>query len=176
MYDDELDEEMLIAGEQDSSGTTLSAETFKRPISEISAPKIVTVTVDMTMKEAIALMQEKKIGSLVIVKDKKIAGIMTERDVLMKVIGVIKDWEKTPIKEIMTAAPQTLMKGDEIAYILNNMHIGGYRHIPLVNENDEPISMISIKDIVSWVLDFFPNEISNLTGEPYRGTISREGA
>lgn len=181
MYDDFnedfIEEELQVSKEQDHEGTSLDSNTFLCPISEISLPSVISVNYKMKLKEAISLMQKRKVGSLVIIDDKdELVGIFTERDVLMRVIGIIANWEETPLSDVMTATPQTLQKGDEIAYVLNNMHVGGYRHIPIVDENDRPISMVSIKDVVRWVLDHFPKEITNLTGEPYRGVKSREGA
>lgn len=173
---DQLEEELQIASEQDASGTALSAETFRCTIEEIKMPKVICVDRSSSIKNVIAIMQDKKIGSVVVTQDGELYGIVTERDILMKVICLIDDLENTSVSEIMTEDPQSLRKEDEIAYILNNMHVGGYRHIPIVNENDEPVSMISIKDVVSWILDHFPQEITNLTGEPYRGQASREGA
>jgi len=141
---DHLEEERDIASEQDSSGTALSAATFKTQIEEISMPKVICVEENSSIKSVIELMQSKKIGSVVVTNLGELSGIVTERDILMKVICLIDDLENTPVTKIMTSDPQSLRKEDEIAYILNNMHVGGYRHIPIVNENDEPVSMISI--------------------------------
>ena len=69
-----------------------------------------------------------------------------------------------------------LMATDMIAYVMNNMHVGGYRHVPIVDENNVPISIVSIKDVMSFILDYFPEEILNITGEPFRGTPFRESA
>jgi CBS domain-containing protein len=173
---DGIEEEINIANEQDSKGTALSADTFTTPIKEILTPKVIGVDEKTSIKKVIEILQSKKMGSVVVTKDGVLTGIVTERDILLKVICIITDLENTPVTEIMTVNPQSLQKEDAIAYVLNNMHVGGYRHIPIVNEKDEPVSMISIKDVVSWILDHFPQEITNLTGEPYRGEISREGA
>ncbi len=173
---DHIDEEFQVAKEQDSDGTALSSDTFKEPIKNVKMPKVLGVDVSTTVGDAVKCMQEKKIGSVVVTKNGKLEGIITERDILMKVIGIIDDWKNASVEDVMTRNPQSLMPQDEIAYVLNNMHVGGYRHVPIVNEDDEPISMISIKDVVSWLLDHFPMEIINLTGEPYRGPVSREGA
>jgi len=173
---DQLEEEFEIASEQDSSGTALSAETFRASIQNISMPKVICVDESSSIKNVIDIMQNKRIGSIVVTHEGKLSGIVTERDILMKVICLIDDLENTPVTKVMTSDPQSLRKEDEIAYILNNMHVGGYRHIPIVNEVGEPVSMISIKDVVSWILDHFPREITNLTGEPFRGPLLREGA
>ena len=121
-------------------------------------------------------MQKKKIGSVVLTSNGELSGILTERDLLMKVLGIHDNWSSLKASDVMTAGPQSLQAGDEIAYVLNNMHVGGYRHVPIVDENEKPVGMVSIKDVVSWILDHFPQEITNLTGEPFRGKASREGA
>ncbi len=173
---DFLDEEIQIMSEQDSDGTTISSRSFLHPIKEVAMPVVIAIDISSTIGEAIDLMQSKNIGSVVITRKGKLEGIFTERDVLMKVIGKMEDWRNHPIHEAMTSHPQSLQAGDEIAYVLNNMHVGGYRHVPIVNEKNEPVSMISIKDVVTWILDHFPQEIINLTGEPHRGPKTREGA
>ena len=121
-------------------------------------------------------MQQKKIGSVLITKKGKLAGIITERDILNKVIGKMDDFKTRPVTDAMTPNPLRLMPGDMIAYVMNNMHVGGYRHVPIVNEKDEPISIISIKDVMTFILDYFPEDVTNTVGEPYRGPAHREGA
>lgn len=171
----EIDEEAKIAKEQDSLGTSLSSESFTHPIREIKMPSVIAIDQETTLDKVVKMMQEKKIGSIVLTKDGKLSGILTERDLLNKVLGIDDNWKSKKASVFMTAEPQTLQTGDAIAYALNNMHVGGYRHIPIVDENNKPVSMISIKDVVGWVLDHFTQEVSNLTGEPFRGDVSREG-
>lgn len=173
---DHLEEEEQIAKEQDSSGTSLSSESFTHQIREISMPPVIALDESTSLGEIVKLMQKKKIGSIVLTKDTELTGILTERDLLMKVLGVHENWKSIKASEVMTKMPQTLQAQDEIAYVLNNMHVGGYRHVPIVDENDKPIAMVSIKDVVGWIMDHFPQEITNLTGEPFRGKAVREGA
>ena len=85
-------------------------------------------------------------------------------------------YKKETVKSIMTPNPTSLLGSDMIAYVMNNMHVGGYRHVPIVDENNVPISMISIKDVMSFILEYFPEEIQNITGEPFRGEHLRESA
>ena len=86
------------------------------------------------------------------------------------------DWKTRPVKDAMTPEPLSLMPGDMIAYVMNNMHVGGYRHVPIVDENNIPTTVISIKDVMTFILDYFPEHITNIQGEPFRGPSSREGA
>ncbi len=173
---DFLDEELQIMNEQDSARTTLDSNTFKRPIEDMNFPKPICLDVSSTLGEAIDIMQSKSFGSILITKDDIIEGILTERDILLKVIGKDENWRSANICEYMTHNPLCLQKGDEIAYVLNNMHVGGYRHVPIIDKDRKPIGIVSIKDITSFILDHFNEEVTNLTGEPYRGPVSRESA
>jgi CBS domain-containing protein len=176
LIDDQIEEEQGIADEQDERGTSLSSDSFKKPISCIKSPSVISLDEETSLGDTVKLMQEKRIGSVVLTKGTELSGIITERDLLMKVLGLKEDWKSLKVKDVMTKNPQSLQTGDELAYVLNNMHVGGYRHVPIVDEANKPVSMISIKDVVSWVLDHFPGEIINLTGEPFRGKSDREGA
>ncbi|MCB9061570.1 MAG: CBS domain-containing protein [Halobacteriovoraceae bacterium] len=172
----DIEEEEQIAKEQDRDGTCLSSEIFINKIKEITTPPVIAFDENTLLGEIVPVMQKKHIGSVVLTKNKVLSGILTERDLLMKVLGKHEDWKTKKALEFMTVDPQSLRKEDEIAYILNNMHVGGYRHIPIVDSSDVPISMVSIKDVMSWILDYFPDEITNMTGEPYRGESKRESA
>ncbi len=171
-----IDEEMQIADEQDQAPRTMSAETFELPLENIGLSAPLTLDISATIGEAVSLMQSKKIGSVLLTEKSKLKGIITERDILLKVIGVIPDYQNICVSQIMTSDPISLRRGDMVAYVLNNMHVGGYRHVPIINDDGRPIGIISIKDVVSFILDYFPSEISNILGEPYRGKQSREGA
>lgn len=177
MGHDHLDEELEIMNEQDAPGKVLSGDTFKEAIREMELPRPVCLSEKARLGEAVDIMQRKKIGSVLINDTNgRLMGIITERDILMKVIGIIEHWREAPVTEIMTYDPLALQEGDMIAYVMNNMHVGGYRHVPIVNEDHRPIAIISIKDVMSFILDHFPEDVTNITGEPYRGTLTREGA
>jgi CBS domain-containing protein len=175
MAEEDLEEEMQIGKERDRV-KALDSELFKLPISSMPTPSGVVLELGGTIGDAIDLMRQKKIGSVMITKKGKLVGIITERDILNKVIGKMDDFKTRPVADAMTPNPLRLMPGDMIAYVMNNMHVGGYRHVPIVNEKDEPISIISIKDVLTFILDYFPEDVTNIVGEPYRGPAYREGA
>ena len=72
----------------------------------------------------------------------------------------------------MTRNPETLTRNDQIAYALSMMHVGGYRHIPLV-EDGKLTGIISLKDIAEFVVELFPDGVLNLPPRPSLG-IPRE--
>lgn len=174
MAEDHIDDEVRINAERERV-TTLDSAIFKLPISYLLMPPAVALDVGATIGEAVALMQAKKIGSVLITRRGKLAGIITERDILNKVIGKMADFKIRPVADAMTPDPLRLRPEDMIAYVMNNMHVGGYRHVPVVNERDEPISIISIKDVMTFILDYFPEDVVNIVGEPHRGPVDLDG-
>lgn len=113
---------------------------------------------------------------MLLVTSKKLVGIFTERDLLNKVAGKISDFRSTAISDCSTPDPESLQIGDSIGHALNLMHIGGYRHIPIVNEKNEPTGVISIKDAVAFLSEFFPEDVLNIRSKTLRITTEREGA
>lgn len=175
---DFLDEEATIMRERANNTITLDKEAFfGRPLSEFNLAPVKGIDSDASLNEAITLMQNNKIGSVVCTKNKKVVGILTERDILMKVLGKYGDYKKVSVAEIMTKNPICLREIDSIIYAMNNMHIGRFRHIPIVDSSGGPISMISVKDVVNYFFNSFSDDISNTVSQPYRGPKNRdEGA
>ena len=94
----------------------------------------------------------------------------------MKVLGHMDEYRDRPVREIMTRNPVTLMKTDSIVFVMNKMHVGGYRHIPITDEDGYPLHMISLRHVLNYFFECFPEEIDNLPPDPYRGPASRYGA
>ena len=175
--EDSIEEELQIAKEQDAEATHISAEIFREKIKTFELKAVCTADENTTLGDAVKLMQDNHGGSLVIVNKKgQVVGILTERDFLMKVLGKVKNWEKEPVTTFMTSDPFCLHCEDMIAHVMHNMHIGGYRHIPIVDENNKPMLIVSIKDVVSFIFEQFPAEIDNILDAPFKGKHVREGA
>jgi CBS domain-containing protein len=174
MYE-ELDDELSRMYEEDRAPKTLDSSTFKKPIKKLKVRKPVEVSPGHSVLEAVRLMQEKKLGCLLVTEGGKLVGIFTERDVLTRVFGR-SDLDALRVKDVMTANPEAFQPDDSIAYVLNAMSVGGYRHVPVVDEQKIPLAVISVRDIVSFIIEHFPEEVLNLPPEPIRSTEQREGA
>jgi len=173
---DYLDEEEQIMDEQDCSDKSICAEIFHFPISRLNPNRCVTIEDTADLNAVITLMKTQKSSSVVITKNKKVTGIFTEKDLLLKVIGIVDDFNSAMIGDFMTPEPTCLFMEDMIAYALHNMHFGDYRHVPILNSNHEPIAVVSIRDVNNFLMEYFPEEIDNLMDEPFRGVRIREGA
>jgi CBS domain-containing protein len=96
------------------------------------------------LNQVLQLMRDGSRGAVLVVTNGILAGIFTERDVLMKVAGQSIDLERTPVSKLMTADPVTLPVDASVAFALNKMLIEGFRHIPLVDDQSRPIAVVSI--------------------------------
>jgi CBS domain-containing protein len=65
----------------------------------------------------------------------------------------------------MTADPEVLPVRGTIAHALNKMSIGGFRHVPVVDENHHPVFVVSVRDIVEFLVEAFPREVLTLSGD-----------
>ncbi len=121
----------------------------------IKGNKVETITAAETILEAIRRMNEKHIGCLAVVtKAGKLSGILSERDVLWKIVAeglspkthLVKD-AMTPLKQMRTVSPGQSVE-ECMALITGRRH----RHLPVL-ENDQLVGLISIGDVVKFLLD-----------------------
>ena len=115
---------------------------------EIKTPTILSS--ESTVKELIDLMQEKKVDSVIICKGKKIVGIVSERDILYKVALKEKEMMSQKVTSIMSEKPECLKGKNSLAYVLNRMSVGGFRHLPITSRST-PVGVISVKDVLDFV-------------------------
>jgi len=129
----------------------------------------ICVRADVSLREAVATLQNEHIGCVLVVDEAgKLTGIFTERDLLTKVALRSLDWSVERVRDYMTADPETLHPEDRIAWALKLMHVGGYRHVPLTDDAGKPVGVVSIKDIVDYIVDLFPSPVLNLPPDPHR--------
>lgn len=127
----------------------------------IKNQKLVTVPPNATVTAAAKLMQETRIGALLVVEGNALAGIFTERDALFRVLAAGRDPERTQIGDVMTANPQTVESSRPLGHALYMMHEGGYRHVPVV-EGGKPVGMVSARDALGPELKEFQNRMDDL--------------
>ena len=169
----------------DASEKTLSEPTapvafdesmLRQPLSTLGPRAPIVVEPQVPVLEAIALMQEARVGCVLVVLAGRLKGIFTERDVLTQVVGRSIDPIKTPVRRLMTPDPEYLRPTDSIAYALNAMSLGGYRHVPLVDDARRPVGVVSVRDVVNYLVRLFPKSVMNLPTLPRQNYArSREG-
>ena len=167
MYDDfhlmSEDEEWYEGLESDDEESEMSeAVKIQDPISSLGLEPPLVVEIGTNMKNALNSLQQEKQNCLLITDNNKLKGILTERDILLKITGKGFDLDLVTVDEFMTEDPEYLTPEDPLAYALNKMHIGGFRHVPIVDDLMKPVGLISISNIISTIADYFSMEIINL--------------
>ncbi|VTS01064.1 CBS domain-containing protein [Tuwongella immobilis] len=108
----------------------------------------VTLPLSATLAEVIALMIQREVGAVLLIDEAdQVCGIITERDFLTKLIGVVPNYDRLPARQFMTHDPETVAPRDTLATALGKMDLGGYRHLPVVNDG-KAVGLISVRDII----------------------------
>ncbi|HSI12786.1 MAG TPA: CBS domain-containing protein [Chthoniobacter sp.] len=125
-------------------------------------PHIWTIKSDATVYEAIALMADKNIGAVPVVERGKLLGMLSERDYTRKVILWGKSSKKTAVNEIMTPHPVTVTPSDTVGECMRLMTEKRVRHLPVM-ENGDFVGILSIGDVVRWMISAQTATIDQLT-------------
>lgn len=119
--------------------------------------KLLIAPPETTVAKAAKLMARKNVGAVLVVVDKHLAGIFTERDAVFRVIAAGLDPATTAIGEVMTLDPVTVDPKEIFGRALLAMHDGGFRHVPVV-ENGEPIGIVSSRSALDPEMEEFTAE------------------
>ena len=123
-------------------------------VSDAMTEQPVTISSNLTLKEAASLMAKKHVGSLIIKEKGKVQGIMTEKDMVRKGIAKGKDPVKTKVKEVMNPKFNTIDPDADIFDALKVMRDLNIRHLPVVR-GKEMIGLLTLKDILKIEPDLF---------------------
>jgi CBS domain-containing protein len=128
------------------------------PVNALKFRSPVTIPVDGKLGLALDRMVEHRVGALLVVDANGcLVGILTERDYLRKVVGVVADYAHRPLRDYMTPDPETVGADDRMALALQKMDVGGYRHLPVVEEDGRPVGLISVRDVLRHITKLCEN-------------------
>ncbi|MEP7158255.1 MAG: CBS domain-containing protein [Chloroflexota bacterium] len=134
-----------------------------------------TVAPTMSLSDALAQMRAEGGDALLITESGRLTGILTERDVLTRILGQDID-ESRPVSDFMTREPHTLGAEATLLEALKAMESGHYRNLPLVDDAGQLVGMLRQKDLLEYVAEAFPQEILNLPPRPHQLMEAPEGA
>lgn len=135
-------------------------KTVKQLLSTKSA-QIFSVPADTSVLSALQIMMEKNISALLVLEDRLLLGIFTERDYARKIILQGKSSADTLLSEVMTARPITVTPTDSIDLCMQTMTDKHIRHLPVVQDG-QLTGMVSIGDVVKFIIEDQKQTISQL--------------
>jgi CBS domain-containing protein len=125
----------------------------------------VLVDADTPVAKVIEALREHGEGCALLIEDDRLIGIFTERDVLLKVLGTPGAGQR-PVRELMTGDPVCVRRRDPISLALLRMQQGGFRSLPVVDEEHRVVACVRHKDLGRYVVQHLADRLLNLPPDP----------
>ena len=139
----------LMSVDIPSPSTGFEAELVNIPLADLVHHKPLTIAPGASAADAVRQMQQAGAGCLIVADGDKVRGILSERDLVMKLDGA--SLEGITVEQLMTPDPVVLRPDDSIAVAINKMAVGGFRHIPLVVDG-RATGIVSARDVFRHIL------------------------
>lgn len=122
------------------------------PVAELLTGKdLLVCSPDDTVQKVVRIFRKENKNCILVYENKKLVGILSHRDLLGRVAGKYQDLSKVKVKTVMTPNPEYVRADDPIAYAVNKMALGGFRHVPVLADDGTPYSIIIIKDVLGYL-------------------------
>ena len=135
-----------------------------------------TVRPGTTLADCLALIQGIGVGDSVFVTDRDgvLKGVLTERDIFAKLVGVDVDLAQ-PVESLMVDHPWTLHLEEPVRHAIDLMQTGRYRNVPLVDDGGVLVGVVRPVDVLKFLAEAFPEELLNLPPRPHQRMVAQEG-
>jgi CBS domain-containing protein len=128
---------------------------IRTTIGEVITDTLPVVSEDDTIATAIDVMLKTPSEGVVVLRDGRVRGIFTERDLLTRVAGKGLNPTEVVVSQVMTSTPITLGAKDSIAYAINTMAVGGFSNIPILDNRHKPIGLLGVRNVVQHLSKVF---------------------
>lgn len=124
-------------------------------------PTVHSVAPSVSVADAVRVMNQHKVGSILVVDHGRIVGIFTERDVLTRVVAAGRNPYATPVREVMTGNLITITAETTVERVMDIFATKRCRHLPVL-QGETLLGLISIGDISRWLVDVHRSEAEHL--------------
>ena len=114
---------------------------------------VIRVAPDTNIAEACQLMEQNNVGCLIAEREGRLCGIVTDRDIALRVAGAKRDPDKTMVKEIMTPDPIRISVDKDLRQLTAMMHAYHVRRVPIVNGFDTTVGIVTLDDLIAQLGD-----------------------
>jgi CBS domain-containing protein len=121
-----------------------------------------TLPPSATVIEAVNTMNQHKVGSVLVTSARHLAGIFTERDVLTRVVGLGRDPNATTLSDVMTHNPVTIQPAATVDKVMEIVTTFRVRRLPVLDEFGVIVGLISVGDLLAWLVEAHQAEATNL--------------
>ncbi|HYQ71797.1 MAG TPA: CBS domain-containing protein [Gammaproteobacteria bacterium] len=129
---------------------------------------------EVCVADTIEAMRDHGLGYALLETAGRLAGIFTERDVFLSVLGRDSVLE-APVARLMTREPDRVQGDDPVGRVIAMMHAGGYRQVPVVDGEHRILGCVRHKDIAAYLVDHYAAHVLNLPPDPEQLARAAEG-
>jgi signal-transduction protein with cAMP-binding, CBS, and nucleotidyltransferase domain len=140
----------LAGHDTPQSPTTFRGQLLGEHLDALGIASPETIESNADVNEAIGRMHDKGIDCVLVTEGDRLVGIFTDRDAVLKVAGLER--QARPIATLMTRDPVVLRHDETIAVAINKMAVGGFRHIPIV-EDGRPTGVVTARDVFRHLIE-----------------------
>ncbi len=142
----------LAGADTPQATTSFHGRLLGEHLDDLGAPAPLMVSADTPVDEVIEQMHEAAIDCVLVMSGDRLVGIFTDRDAVVKAAG--KRLEAFHVRDFMTPDPVVLRHDDPIAIAIHKMAVGGFRHIPIV-EDGRPTGVVTARDVFHHLAERF---------------------
>jgi len=128
----------------------------------VKGDPVCSISPDATVFDAISVMSEKRIGSLIVLSEERPVGIITERDYARKVILMGRQSRETRVRDVMSTPVLCITRDHSVGQCMHLMTSRRIRHVPVV-EGERVVGLVSIGDVINWIITAQKETIRHLT-------------
>jgi predicted transcriptional regulator len=166
MREEILQEEQSVAEEQ-LAATRPETRLLRQRLQDLPAHQpAITVERHATVREATNLMLHHQVEGVLIIDQEQVVGVCTRSQVLTRLVVDALDMDQVRVEEIMRLEPVCLQPEHQLTSALHQMYVGEHSLVPLTDEQGRPLGIISMRDIVRYLVETFPQEVQNLPPTP----------
>ena len=133
---------------------------------DLARRDLIAATPTTTMREVLELMRDRFGAVLIVDAEGRLAGIFTERDLIFRIDHASPAWRDRLVGEVMTKTPRTLPADASIRDAIHLMNTGVFRRVPIVDDERRPLGVVSIRDVLRYIVDHYAAEFINLPPDP----------
>ncbi len=113
----------------------------------LNGRRLITLAPEQTVRDAAAILSGHSIGAAPVLSGQELIGVLTERDVLQRVVAAGRDPDLTRVSEVMTPTPRTVSRKSSLVEAFAIMAEGHFRHLPVVESDGRVVAMLSMRDV-----------------------------
>jgi CBS domain-containing protein len=132
----------------------------KQTVGNLFVSSAVTVPENASVREAVALMQARRIGAILVESAGRFKGVFSERDVVTRVLAENLSLE-TPVRDFLRPVPVFVKTTDEVGRAMDLMSEHYLRHLAVVDDQMKILGIISVRNIVDCLAQQFPEAVIN---------------